>query len=87
MQDLDTSITQLQHRRDALVESSGLAAVEAQLAALEAEQADAAARRGVLTATQKELEEQIAAISERRDVPSRSACTPPPARRAATCRP
>ena len=29
VQDLDTSIMQLQHRRDALVESSGLAAVEA----------------------------------------------------------
>ena len=66
VQDLDTSITQLQHRRQALLESSGLAAVEAQLAAIEAERADAAARRGVLTATQKELEEQIAVISERR---------------------
>jgi hypothetical protein len=68
VQDLDTSITQLEHRRQALVETSGLAAVEAQLAALEAERADAAARRGVLTATQKELEEQIAGISERRGV-------------------
>ena len=66
VQDLDTSITQLEHRRQALIESSGLAAVEAQLAAIEAERADAAARRGVLTATQKELEEQIAVISERR---------------------
>lgn len=66
VQDLDTSITQLQHRRQALIESSGLAAVEAQLAAIEAERADAAARRGVLTATQKELEQQIAVISERR---------------------
>ena len=36
VQDLDTSITQLQHRRDALVETSGLAAVEAELAGLEA---------------------------------------------------
>ena len=43
VQDLDTSITQLQHRRDALAETSGLAAVEAELAALEAERADAAA--------------------------------------------
>ena len=31
VQDLDTSITQLQHRRDALAEASGLAAVEAEL--------------------------------------------------------
>ncbi len=68
VQDLDTSIMQLQHRRDALVESSGLGAVERQLASLEAERADAEARRGVLTATQKELEEQIAGISERRGV-------------------
>jgi hypothetical protein len=68
VQDLDTSITQLQHRRDVLVESSGLAALEGRLAVLDAEQADAAARRGVLTATQKELEEQIAGISERRGV-------------------
>jgi hypothetical protein len=68
VQDLDISIMQLQHRRDALVESSGLAATEAQLAALEVERADAAARRGVLAATQKELEEQIGGISERRSV-------------------
>jgi predicted nucleic acid-binding Zn-ribbon protein len=68
VQDLDTSIMQLEHRRHALVESSGLAAVEAQLASLEAERADATARRGVLAATQKELEEQIAGLNERRDV-------------------
>src|SRR5277367_3870023 len=65
VQDLDTTITQLEHRRAALVESSGLAAVEGQLASLDAERDDAAARRGVLAATQKELEEQIAVISER----------------------
>jgi uncharacterized protein len=68
LQDLDTSITQLQHRRDALLESSGLAGVEAQLAVLQAEQADAAARRSVLTATQKDLEERIAGVNERRSV-------------------
>jgi uncharacterized protein len=68
VQDLDTTVTQLQHRRDALVETSGLAAVEAQLGALERERADAAARRAVLAATQKELEEQIAGINERRGV-------------------
>jgi hypothetical protein len=68
VQDLDTSITQLQHRRDALVESSGLGGVQRQLAALELERADASARRDVLAATQKDLEEQIAAISDRRSV-------------------
>jgi uncharacterized protein len=66
VQDLDTSITQLQHRRAGLVETSGLAAMEAQLDTLEAERADAAARRAALAATQKELEEQIAGINERR---------------------
>jgi len=68
VQDLDTSITQLEHRRLALVETSGLAAVEAQLAELEAQRIDAAARRGALAATQKGLEEQIAVINERRGV-------------------
>jgi predicted nucleic acid-binding Zn-ribbon protein len=68
VQDLDTSITQLEHRRHALPETSGLAAVQAQLASLEAERADATARRSVLSATQKDLEEQIAGISERRAV-------------------
>ena len=86
VQDLDIAIMQLQHRRDALVESTGLAAVEAQLAALEVERVDAAVRRGVLAATQKELEEQIGGISERRGS-WRSGCTPPPALRLATSRP
>lgn len=67
VQDLDTSITQMEHRRDALSESSGLAAVDAELATLGAEQADAAGRRAVLTAKQQELEVQIAGITERRD--------------------
>lgn len=67
VQDLDTSITQMEHRRAALAETSGLAAVEGELATLEAEQADGADRRAALTATQNGLEEQIAAITERRD--------------------
>ncbi len=68
VQDFDTAITQLQHRREGLAESTGLAGVERQLAALGEERADAEARRAVLSATQKELEEQIAGISERRGV-------------------
>ena len=71
VQDLDTSITQMEHRRDALAETSGLAAVEAELAVLEAQHAAAAARRATLTATQKDLEEQIAGITERRDLVER----------------
>ncbi len=66
VQDLDTSLTQLQHRRDGLPEATGLTAIEAQLAALESERADADRRRAALAATQKSLEEQIAGISERR---------------------
>jgi uncharacterized protein len=67
VQDLDTSITQLHHRRDSLHETFGLATVESQLAALEALQVDASSRRAVLAETQKELEDQIAAITARRD--------------------
>jgi hypothetical protein len=67
VQDLDTSLAQLQHRRDALPEASGLRAVEAELAALEGRQAEAAGRRAALGATQQALEEQIAGITERRD--------------------
>ena len=68
VQDLDTSITQLQHRRAALLETSGLAALEAELAGLESRRADAAGRRAALAETQKSLDEQIAAITERRDL-------------------
>jgi predicted nucleic acid-binding Zn-ribbon protein len=66
VQDLDTSITQLHRRRDSLTEASGLAAVEAELARLETERSDAASRRAALAAVQKDLEDQIAGISERR---------------------
>jgi predicted nucleic acid-binding Zn-ribbon protein len=68
VQDLDTSITQLQHRRAALSDTSGLAAAEDELAGLESRRADAADRRAALAETQKSLEEQIAAITERHDL-------------------
>jgi predicted nucleic acid-binding Zn-ribbon protein len=66
VQDLDTTITQLQHRRIALAERTGLAAAEAELASLGAEQASAEKRKAELVAAQTELEEQIAATSARR---------------------
>jgi uncharacterized protein len=66
VQDADTTITQLQHRRDALPETTGLRGVEAQLASLDSERAEALGRRDVLAATQKDLEAQIAVITERR---------------------
>jgi predicted nucleic acid-binding Zn-ribbon protein len=66
VQDRDTTITQLEHRRAALPETTGLRAVEAQLAELEVARTDAATRRAALAAAQKELEAQIAVITERR---------------------
>jgi uncharacterized protein len=68
VQDLDIALTQLQHRRDALAETTGLTAVETQVAVLQAEKQDAAARRAVLSDTQKDLEKQIGQISERRSL-------------------
>ncbi|HWF14870.1 MAG TPA: C4-type zinc ribbon domain-containing protein [Acidimicrobiales bacterium] len=67
VQDLDTSITQMEHRRDALAESTGLAAVESELAGLRIERVDAEARRATLATAQADLEAQIAAVTERRD--------------------
>jgi predicted nucleic acid-binding Zn-ribbon protein len=67
VQDFDTSITQLEHRRAALPEVLGLAAVEAELASLDAARQEIASRRAVLMAAQKDLEAQIAGITERRD--------------------
>jgi predicted nucleic acid-binding Zn-ribbon protein len=67
VQDLDTTITQLQHRRQGLAGSLGLTDVEAQLATLDAGRAGVEARRSELAATQAALEEQIAAVTTRRD--------------------
>ncbi len=66
VQDLDTTINQLQHRRAALVEQTGLAAVEAELALIAAERAVAEGQRKELATAQKDLEVQIATVTERR---------------------
>jgi len=66
LQDLDTHINQLQHRKVALVEKSGLAAAEAELATIAVSEAEINGRRDVLVATQKDLEAQIAVVTERR---------------------
>jgi predicted nucleic acid-binding Zn-ribbon protein len=66
VQDLDTSITQLQHRRVALAERSGLTALEAELATLTAEHGVLTAARAELMATQKNIEAQIAVFTKRR---------------------
>jgi hypothetical protein len=65
--DLDTTITQLQHRRAALAEKSGLTAVEATLASLSAEANALSGQRAVLLATQKDIEAQVAVLNERRE--------------------
>jgi predicted nucleic acid-binding Zn-ribbon protein len=66
VQDLDTLITQLAHRRAVLAERIGLTALEAELTALATEEAALVAQRGELVATQKDLEAQIAVVNGRR---------------------
>ena len=66
VQDLDTAITQLQHRRAALPERSGLTGLEVELAGYAAEKVALMGRRAELMATQKDLEGQIAVVTERR---------------------
>jgi len=66
VQDLDTLITQLAHRRAALAERVGLTALEVELAALATEEAALVTSRGALVARQKDLEGQIAVVNERR---------------------
>ena len=65
VQDLDTQITQLAHRRAVLAGRSGLTGLQSELAALEAEEAGMLAQRGALVDAQKELEAQIAAVNAR----------------------
>jgi predicted nucleic acid-binding Zn-ribbon protein len=66
VQDLDTAITQLQHRRTALPERSGLTGLEVELGNFNAEKVALMGRRAELMATQKDLEGQIAVVRERR---------------------
>src|SRR3984885_5102030 len=54
VQDLDTAITQLQHRRAALPERTGLTGLEVELANLNAEKIALMGRRAELMATQKD---------------------------------
>jgi uncharacterized protein len=65
VQDLDTQITQLAHRQVVLADRVGLTQLEAELAAVEGEEAGLLIQRGALVTAQKELEAQIAAINER----------------------
>jgi predicted nucleic acid-binding Zn-ribbon protein len=65
VQDLDTLITQLTHRRVALAERAGLTGLEAELRALAVEAAGMTEQRNALVTIQKELEVRIAAVNER----------------------
>jgi uncharacterized protein len=67
LQDLDTTIMQLQHRREALLQTTGLAEAEARLGSMSTEEAEVSARRAAVASRQKELEQQIGGITERRD--------------------
>jgi uncharacterized protein len=66
VQDLDTAISQLQHRKATLEERRELARVEAALDSLQVEIADAEAGRSELAQRQSDLEAQIGATSARR---------------------
>lgn len=66
LQDLDTAITQLQHRRSALPERQQLADVRAALAGLERRAGELGAAREDLARRQGALEEQLASTAARR---------------------
>jgi predicted nucleic acid-binding Zn-ribbon protein len=66
VQDLDTSITQLEHRRVALAERAGLIALQSELASLAADDTALQTRRLELDAAQNVLEGQLATLNERR---------------------
>ena len=66
VQDLDTLITQLVHRRAALADNVGLTGLEAELATLAVKEAELNERRSALVATQKDLEAQIGVADTRR---------------------
>lgn len=68
VQDLDTALAQLQHRRTALPERRQVEVAEAELASLAARIAELGSQRGGLAARQAELERRVAEIEQRRQV-------------------
>ena len=66
VQDLDTAIAQLEHRKNTLAERRQLEEVESAVSALAARTAELGVERQRLQARQAELEEQIASVSGRR---------------------
>jgi predicted nucleic acid-binding Zn-ribbon protein len=66
LQDLDTAIAQLHHRRATMTERQQLAEVESATADLARQEAALGERRRALMARQAEIEEQVGALSARR---------------------
>lgn len=66
VQDLDTAIARLLHRKATLAERGELEATKGTLATLRAREAEVGGRRDELQARQAELEEQVAAMAARR---------------------
>jgi predicted nucleic acid-binding Zn-ribbon protein len=66
VQDLDTSIAQLVHRKSTLAERANLAKAELRLKELSAARRDAAVRRQVIADQLVELENQVAGLTARR---------------------
>jgi len=67
VQDLDTAIAQLQHRRSALPERQALARLTADLAAVASRSAEVQAARAELAERQRALEEGISTATSRRE--------------------
>lgn len=68
LQDIDTEISQLHHRRASLPARSELAAADAARATLEERSAAVSAERGTLAGRQGEIEQQISAVNARVEV-------------------
>ena len=66
LQEMDTAIGRLKHRRSVLPERAELSACEAKLARLAGQASDLEVRRGELAAQQSSLEAQIEGMRERR---------------------
>ncbi len=66
VQDLDTAIGQLEHRKRTLPERQELTGLEQQLGELAARTAESEGQRAALVERQRRLEQQIAALSDRR---------------------
>ncbi|TML61491.1 MAG: hypothetical protein E6G17_09465 [Actinobacteria bacterium] len=65
VQERDTAIDQLRHRRDALPERTSLAAVEAERTAVESQLVDVTARRDEVARAQSRLEDEVESMDSK----------------------